>query len=452
MSNSRRLLALSGLLADRRGNIAIMFSLLLVPLITAVGASLDYVQAYNARSKMQADLDSALLGAVKSVGTLDNAALKTRIQEWFAAQTDLGSGGYTLEDVDIDTSNRRITATAHATVSTTLLRIAGINEVVVGASSSVEGPGRAYLDVYIILDKSASMLLAATSTGQSSLMASSAACAFACHTPEGSTFTYKSKTYSNVYDLSVAMNIKLRADVSVDAAREVLDLVDTADAAHERIRVGLYTLGKTTTQVLSPTFSTAAARTKLNDKTSGMTSASSEDATYFDFSLTALKPMIGTAGDGTTKDAPLKLVLLLTDGVQSERNWVLQDNSGIRFPTAKSSLQTVVTPLNSKWCKPVKDINATIGVLYTEYLPMTWDWGYNATLGKTMSSSGFSSIWGGTIASGKGSNTRTAYISKALEECATSSDLFLQASSAEDIADGLSSLFRQYLSKVRLTN
>ncbi len=138
--------------------------------------------------------------------------------------------------------------------------------------------------------------------------------------------------------------------------------------------------------------------------------------------------MVGQAGDGTSKDGPLKLVLLLTDGVQSERNWVLQDNSGIRFPTAKSSLQTVVTPINSKWCKQVKDLNATIGVLYTEYLPMTWDWGYNATLGKTMASSGFSSIWGGTIASGKSSNTRTAYIPKALEECATSSDLFLQAS------------------------
>ncbi|CDZ62735.1 Putative membrane protein (DUF2134) [Neorhizobium galegae bv. orientalis] len=452
MSNPRRLHALSGLLADRRGNIAIMFSLLLVPLITAVGASLDYVRAYNARSKMQADLDSALLGAVKSVGTLDNAALKKRIQEWFAAQTDLGSGGYTLEEIDIDTSNRRITATARATVSTTLLKIAGIDGVGVATSSSVEGPGRAYLDVHIVLDKSASMLLAATSAGQSSLMASPANCAFACHTPEGTTFTYKSKTYSNVYDLSVAMNIKLRADVSVDAAREVLDLIDTADAAHERIRVGLYTLGETTTQVLSPTFSTSAARTKLNSKTSGMTSATSEDGTYFDTSLTALKPMIGTAGDGTTKDAPLKLVLILTDGVQSERNWVLQSNSGIRFPTAKNSLQTVVTPINSKWCKQVKDLDATIGVLYTEYLPMTWDWGYNATLGKTMSSSGFSSIWGGTVASGKSSSTRTAYIPKALEECATSGDLFLQANSAEEIEEGLSSLFKQYLSKVRLTN
>lgn len=442
----------SRLLADRQGNIAIMFAIVLVPLITAIGASLDYVRAYNTRSKMQADLDAALLGAVKSVGTLNEAALKARIKEWFAAQTDLGSGGYTLDDIDIDTSNHKITATARASVATTLLKVAGIDDVAVGVASSVEGPGRAYLNVYVVLDKSASMLLAATSAGQASLRASKAGCAFACHTPEGSPFNYKGKSYTNVYDLSVAMGIKLRADVSVDAVGEVLDLVDTADASHERIKVGLYTIGETATQVLAPTFSTLNAKKKLSDKTSGLTSATSEEATYFDTSFSALKTMVGAAGDGSSENSPLKLILLLTDGVQSERNWVLQGNSGIRFPTSKGYLQTAVAPINSAWCNPVKSLNATVGVLYTEYLPMPWDWGYNATLGKTMTSSGYASIWGGTVAQGQGNTSRTDYIPTALRQCATSGDLFLQANSAEEIEAGLSALFKQYLSKVRLTS
>ena len=442
----------SRLLADRQGNIAIMFAIVLVPLIAAIGASLDYVRAYNTRSKMQADLDAALLGAVRSVGTLNEMALETRIKEWFAAQTNLGSGGYTLDDIDIDTSNHKITATAHASVATTLLKVAGINDVAVGVASSVEGPGRAYLNVYVVLDKSASMLLAATSAGQASLRASKAGCAFACHTPEGGPFNYKSKNYTNVYDLSVAMGIKLRADVSVDAVDEVLDLIDTADASHERIKVGLYTMGQTASQVLAPTFSTTNARKKLSDKTSGLTSATSEEATYFDYSFAALKALVGTAGDGSSESNPLKLVLLLTDGVQSERNWVLQGNSGIRFPTSKSYLQSAVSPINSAWCNQVKALNATVGVLYTEYLPMPWDWGYEATLGKTMTSSGYASTWGGTIVPGKGNTSRTNYIPTALEQCATSGDLFLQANSAEEIEAGLSALFKQYLSKVRLTS
>ncbi|MNT91610.1 hypothetical protein D3C72_2327410 [compost metagenome] len=69
-----------------------------------------------------------------------------------------------------------------------------------------------------------------------------------------------------------------------------------------------------------------------------------------------------------------------------------------------------------------------------------------------MSTSVFSSVWGGKMQSGSKNKTRQAYIPVALEECASSSDLFLQASSAAEIEAGLSSLFQQYVAKVRLTN
>ena len=108
--------------------------------------------------------------------------------------------------------------------------------------------------------------------------------------------------------------------------------------------------------------------------------------------------------------------------------------------------------MNSKWCDPLKQQSATIGVLYTEYLPMTWDWGYNATLAQTMNSSSFASIWKGTIASGAGTRTRLDYIPTALGECASAKDLFLHAESEDEIKEGLSKLFKQYLSKVRLTS
>ena len=83
---------------------------------------------------------------------------------------------------------------------------------------------------------------------------------------------------------------------------------------------------------------------------------------------------------------------------------------------------------------------------------MTWDWGYNATVGKTMNSSSFASIWKGTIAAGAGSKTRLEYIPTALGACASAKDLFLHAESETEIKEGLSKLFKQYLSKVRLTS
>lgn len=437
-------------LAHRGGNIAITFALLLVPVITAVGMSLDYVRAYNVRTKMQADLDTALLAAVRSVGTLNDAAIEKRVKDWFAAQTDLTDSGYLVDDIDIDTSGQKISAMARVAVPTTLLKIADIKQVDVSVSSTVAGPGESFLNVYIVLDKSASMMLAATSAGQTAML-NTAGCAFACHVSEGS-HTYNGKTYSTNYALAKAMGVQLRTDVALDAVKEVLDMIDRYDSSHNRIKVGLYSVGQTATEVLSPTFSTTDARKKLSDNSAGLNSATSAAATYFDYSLTALKKMVGTAGDGRTASAPLKLVLMLTDGVQSERNWVHQTSSGIRFPTAVDSLRKATTPLNPRWCDDVKNLDASFGVLYTEYLPMTYDWGYNVTVGDKMSTSVFASVWGGTIKSAYKSKPRQEYIPVALEECASSSDLFIQADSSSEIEAGLSKLFQQYVAKVRLTN
>jgi len=443
---------LRNFLANRGGNIAITFALLLVPVITAVGLSLDYVRAYNIRTKMQADLDTALLAVAKDFGTLSDAAIEEKIQDWFAAQTDLTGKGYDLSDVQINTNSQEVTAKAKVTVPTTLLKVADIDSVDVSVSSSVAGPGSSYMNVYIVLDKSASMLLAATAAGQNKMLSSQAGCAFACHTSEGATFKYKNKSYTTVYGLAKAMGVQLRTDVALNAVAEVLDMIDTYDSTHKRIKVGFYTIGETATEVLAPTTSTTNARKVLSDDKSGMTSATSEDATYFDYSMTALKKLIGTSGDGTTAGSPLKLVLMLTDGVQSERNWVLQSNSGIRFPSSAGTLQKDVTPLNPAWCKEIKDLKASFGVLYTEYLPMTWDWGYNATVGQTMSSSNYKSVWGGTFSTADNNTTRLNYIPTALEACASSKSLYLQANSSAEIEAGLSSLFQQYVAKVRLTN
>jgi Flp pilus assembly protein TadG len=46
---------------DRAANVAITFGLLLVPVVGAVGAAIDYSRANSARTAMQNALDSAAL-------------------------------------------------------------------------------------------------------------------------------------------------------------------------------------------------------------------------------------------------------------------------------------------------------------------------------------------------------------------------------------------------------
>lgn len=435
------------LFRSRHGNVAIVVALSLVPMMLAVGASLDYIRAYNVRQKMQSDLDAALIAAVKQINTADTDSLKQKVADWFNSQSE---SSYSVGNIEIDTTNHKITATASGVVPTTLMKIADISNVPVTVASSVKGPSTSYLNVYIVIDKSPSMLLAATSAGQQT-MYNGIGCQFACHT--GDAHTVGGTKYANNYAYSVAKGIKLRADVAVDAVSEVIDMVDNADSTHERIRVGLYSLGDTTTEVLAPTFETASARKRLSDDSYGLTSATSTTYTFFDVALSALQQKVGTGGDGSSSAKPLKLVLLLTDGVQSKREWVTDGVkwSGSTITTAGPSWNKVA-PFNPDWCAYLKNQSNTMAVLYTEYLPITTDWGYNNTVGSTMASASWHSTWGGTMDSGVSTSiTRRDYIPYALADCASSKSLFISASSSTDIVSGLSALFTQYLASVRLT-
>jgi Flp pilus assembly protein TadG len=437
------------------------FGLVAAPLLIAVGVSLDYARALNVRSKMQADLDAALIAGIRESDSLTEDKIKAKVVEWFDAQKDGSSARYTFSatTITVNKTDRTIEAKASGTVPTTILGIANIDSLDVAVKSSVSGPATSYLDVYIVLDKSASMLLAATKSGQDSLIGKTG-CTFACHEIEGGPWSVKGVSYDTHYKVAKALGVTLRADVSVTAAKEVLTLIDLADPKHQHIRVGLVKVGATATQVLAPTFSTSTALSTLTNDSGGLTGATSETTSKFTVSLPALTKLVGSAGDGTSASTPMKLVLLLTDGVQSQRSWVIDNPSNqwkcvstvngncIKFNTNYFPDQPKVKPFEPSLCKDMKKAGATLGVLYTEYLPIPLDWGYNGTVGETMKTSTFSDA----LRTGVSKTTaRRDYIPYALEDCATSSEMFLSAADPQEIEDGLASLFSQYLGSVRLT-
>src|SRR3954468_12074241 len=60
---------------DRRGNIAVMFAIVLIPMLAAVGGAVDYSLANAQRSRIQAALDSAILaGAIAGKQSLDSGS------------------------------------------------------------------------------------------------------------------------------------------------------------------------------------------------------------------------------------------------------------------------------------------------------------------------------------------------------------------------------------------
>jgi hypothetical protein len=108
--------------------------------------------------------------------------------------------------------------------------------------------------------------------------------------------------------------------------------------------------------------------------------------------------------------------------------------------------------MNPAWCSPLKTNGVTIGVLDTEYLAIPYDWGYNATLGSSMNSANWYYNWGGVMRAGVSGNiARRDYLQYALTDCASSSQLFISASDKADISTGLSTIFNNYLTSVKLT-
>ena len=60
------------------GNIAVLFGIVLVPLLIAVGCAVDYSVANNQRTKMQSALDAAILaGSIAGKQALDSGANST---------------------------------------------------------------------------------------------------------------------------------------------------------------------------------------------------------------------------------------------------------------------------------------------------------------------------------------------------------------------------------------
>lgn len=414
---------------DPSGNVALIMAFASLPLALAVGTGVDYARAMKARSEVQNIVDGATLMGADSLSAKTDAQIVAAVKTWAAQTYGLGYGTLTISGVTIDRTNLKVTTTAALAVPTTFGALMGLSTIDTTVTSTAVAPNRPYMNVYLLLDNSASMGLAATTDGQAT-MKSYASCVFACHTAEGGPYKIKGKTYYTTYDVSQALGVTLRRDVMNSAAKKVISMIDGVDPSHERIKIGVYYFNTDVTKAQDLTYDTSKATAAL----SGTYSNLGVDGTYFDTSLTTMRSIVGTAGDGSTAAKPLKLVLMVTDGIQSQRSWVL---SG-------SSTWPKVAPNKPNNCTSIKANGATFGVLYTEYLSIAGDWGYEATVGSTMPSS-----WGSLDKGTSASITRRDYLPYALGDCA-SSGYFMSANSAGDIESGLTSLFDKWIEHLRL--
>src|SRR6185295_8363774 len=128
------------LLASRRGNVAMMFALALLPLMIGAGAGLDFARAMLVRQQMGEALDAAAL-AVGSTTGLTRDSAQALAQKYFDAnytvdKTEYGTPTITIPSSGYD-SKGSVTISATNSMPTVLVKMIGINTLPVSTSSNV---------------------------------------------------------------------------------------------------------------------------------------------------------------------------------------------------------------------------------------------------------------------------------------------------------------------------
>jgi Flp pilus assembly protein TadG len=83
--------------SDRKGNIAVLFALAIVPVVGGIGAAIDYSLANSYRADMQKALDSTAL-ALSKIAPADDATLHRVGMEYFVASM----GNHPMTDLNLD--------------------------------------------------------------------------------------------------------------------------------------------------------------------------------------------------------------------------------------------------------------------------------------------------------------------------------------------------------------
>ena len=184
-------------LADRRGNVAMMYALMLPVLLFGAGFAVDYTHAMQVQTKLDAAADAAVLAALTpAMMEQTDATAKTAATNLFTAMAN-AQGSLIAADTVVTVNvcsptacsagQRTVTVAYTAANQNIFSSVLGASAIVIQGSSTAKASAAPNIDFYLLLDNSPSMALPATQTGINSMVALTSqqdggnGCAFACH-------------------------------------------------------------------------------------------------------------------------------------------------------------------------------------------------------------------------------------------------------------------------------
>jgi len=140
---------------NQQGSFAVVFALLLVPLLGVVGVAIDYSRAFEMRTKLAEALDAGVL-AVGAQPNIGQAAAFNIVNDWIVAQLgDQYPEHWQLDSVTVG-NDGIVNASASGTVNTTMARIIGVRQMPITVTTqAIRSLGK--VEVVLVLDNTGSM-------------------------------------------------------------------------------------------------------------------------------------------------------------------------------------------------------------------------------------------------------------------------------------------------------
>ena len=427
---------------DQRGNIAVIFVIACVPLISALGCAVDYTRATQMQSKLQSAIDAASVGSIARQSPAFIAAGSMTVDGPIPAgvtdATNIFNGnmsgvtGYTLNSVTpvVQKLNGTVTSTVtfSATVPVMFLGVMGKSVMTIGGTSTSTANMPLYIDFYLLLDNSPSMGVGATPADVATMVNNTSdQCAFACHDTSDS---------NNYYKLAKTLGVTMRMDVLRTATQQLMDTAAATETYSTQFRMAIYDFGASSdTQGLRALFALSSSLSSAKTAAGNidvMTVNGQNDNNDQDTGYTTVFPQINSAisapGAGTA-GSPQKYLFFVSDGVADESN-----TSCLKPKSGTSRCQS---PINPALCTTLKNRGIKIAVLYTTYLALPTNAWYMS--------------WIDPFNAGPYGPSPNSQIAQNMASCA-SPGLYFEVSPTQGISQAMTTLFQKAVADARISS
>jgi hypothetical protein len=408
------------------GTIAIMSALLIIPIMIAIGISVDYARASRLKNRLQIAADLAVLSSLTPFSKISKPEEEAR--SFFLANISARDAAL-VKDITVTydgavNRGQTITISFTAEESSSFLKIADINFLAVGGSSSAKIAPYPGAGIYFLVDTSQSMGVVSTEAGRLQLRAATmtgfpgGSCELACH---GSRLAEARR-----------IGVELRIDVAKSGVDRVLQL---AGADQQQIKFSIYSLSNNMVPVISEESDLAKVKTALDrvdmgyNETLNNPNSNDDSNTFFDISIPAVvNDIVQKSQASGTMDAP-GFIFLVTDGLQSNNN-----GRAVYSPSGQPTGDHTRIPnvddtriIDKKYCDMLKQTGKKLAVIYTEYISLAGDYAYDYHVAPIHDQ-----------------------IEPSLRACASDPSLFAHGSSPDEIRSAFEHVYGSTFSPLRL--